>query len=254
MAIIRIVRMIPGRGQKSRWLTIGVAMLAAVLVAVVPFQSGTARASVTSSLSTARNPGHQLHVPAVISELPVPPTVPADGVCTNPTGCVSGTWGALGSPGFYWDSHYVLLGVTYAGAPAIGPASMYSGSQVVLEKTDGTTFSDGNAWKCLTCGVSVGSDVVTGDYVYPPANALPGDRKVLVGNAILECSSPRGFLYVVSDPRCTPEDTHIYPIYWGNTALGMSSASAPLGNGVAAQPRRGASGLGLFHTQRRLYR
>ncbi|KUN84023.1 hypothetical protein AQJ64_16330 [Streptomyces griseoruber] len=34
-----------------------------------------------------------------IRELPVPPTLPADGACTHPTGCVSAGWGGIGSPG-----------------------------------------------------------------------------------------------------------------------------------------------------------
>ncbi len=213
------------------------ALMALLGVAVLLFPSASAGAQGhRSSLSsdTAAGPTSQaqnLHVPAVISELPVPPTVPADGMCTNPTGCVSGNWGALGSPGFYWDSHYVLLGVTYAGAPMTGPASIYNGPQVLLEKTDGSTFAGGDAWKCLTCGVAAGSDVVTGDYTYPPPRALPGDKQVLVGNAILECTSPTGSLYVLSDPRCTTADTHIYPIYWGNTALGATSPTTPFGNG-----------------------
>jgi hypothetical protein len=128
----------------------------------------------------------------------------------------------VGSPGFYWDSDYVLLGLNFAGAPSMGPSSIYRGPQVVLEKTDGTTFPDGDAWKCLTCGVSAGSDIVTRDYTYPPPHALPGDTQVLVGNGILECTSPSGFLYLVSDPRCTPGNTHIYPIYWNGQPLGTA--------------------------------
>ena len=225
------MRSFAGGRNRRLWLPIVLASLTAAALALAPLQSEVASAAAKSSTSQGGGQGHQLRAPAIISELPVPPTVPADGVCTNPSGCVSGSWGALGSPGFYWDSHYVLLGVTYAGAPSTGPASIYSGPQVVLEKTDGTTFPNGDAWKCLTCGVSVGSDVVTGDYTYPPPHALPGDRKVLVGNGILACTSPKGFLYVVSDPRCTPADTHIYPIYWGTTPLGGSSPTFPFGNG-----------------------
>ena len=224
-------------GRRRLWLPIALAALTAAAVAIAPLQSEVASATAKPSASLRAEPGHQRAVPVVISELPVPPTVPANGVCTNPTGCVSGSWGALGSPGFYWDSHYVLLGVNYAGAPSTGPASIYSGPQVVLVKTDGATFSNGDAWKCVTCGVPAGSDVVTSDYTYPPPHALPGDKKVLVGNAILECTSPEGFLYVVSDPRCTPADTHIYPIYWGDTPLGGSSPasrSATDGSGDSA--------------------
>ena len=39
----------------------------------------------------------------------------------------------------------MLLGLNYAGAPATGPASVYSGPQVVVESTDGTRFPGGTA-------------------------------------------------------------------------------------------------------------
>jgi hypothetical protein len=131
----------------------------------------------------------------------------------------------------FWNPHYVLLGVTYAGAPAApDPASIYSGPQVLLEKTDGTTFPNGDAWKCLTCGVAGEPGVLPTDYTYPPPHALPGDRKLLVGNGILQCGNGT-VSYVVTDPRCTPQDTHIYPIYWDGSPLGMSSAASPFGNG-----------------------
>jgi hypothetical protein len=166
-----------------------------------------------------------------LRELPVPPTVPANGVCTNPTGCVSGTWGALGAPGFFWDPQYVLLGVTYAGAPAApNPASIFGGPQVLLVKTDGTRFPNGDPWKCLTCGVPAANEpgLVAADLTYPPAHALPGDRRVLVGNGILECGAG-GVTYVVTDSRCTPANTHIFPIYWGPLPLGAPSGT--FGNG-----------------------
>jgi len=220
-------------------MTVAAAFVAAITLAAVATAQGAASAATSAKAVTVAaasgsaplEPGQQLHLSAKISELPVPPTVPADGVCTSPTGCVSGDWGALDSPGFYWDSHYVLLGVTYAGAPAAGPASIYSGTQVVLEKTDGTSFPDGDAWKCLTCGVTLPAGVISSDFTYPPPHALPGDKQVLVGNAILDCTGPGGKLLTLSDPRCTPDASHLYPIYWDGTPLGATSASAPFGNG-----------------------
>jgi hypothetical protein len=198
---------------------------------VLPVQMAGASGATGTSAPVPPEPGQQLHLAASISELPVPPTVPASGACANPTGCLSGIWGGLGSPGFYWDSHYVLVGLTYAGAPTTGDASIYSGPQVVLDKTDGTTFADGDAWKCLTCGVAMPSTIVTTDFTYPPPRALPGDRQVLAGNGILDCTGPSGALLTLSDPECTPADTHIFPIYWGSSPLGASSASSPFGNG-----------------------
>jgi hypothetical protein len=204
-------------------------VLALVALVAAPLQAvaAGAGASASTSASVPVDPGHNLHVKAVISELPVPPTVPASGHCTNPAGCVSGDWGALGSPGFFWDPRYVLLGVNYAGAPKTRPASIYSGPQVLLVKTDGTAFPDGNAWKCLTCalGLPVGSPIITADFTYPPPHALPGDTKVLVGNGILQCSVPS---LVVSDPDCIPQ---IIPIYWNGSPLGAPTATSPFGNG-----------------------
>ena len=174
----------------------------------------------------------------------MPPTAPsaAAGSCTaavNPhgTGCVSGAWGALGSPGFYWNPRYVLLGVTFAGAPATGPSSIYSGPQVLVVKTDGTTFPDGDAWKCITCGVPAANEpgVDTSAFTYPPPHAFPGDRRLLVGNGVLDCGP-----YQVTDPRCTPEDTRIYPIDLDGQPLG-----ATIGGGQTREWRLNPDGVHL---------
>ncbi|MET7477019.1 hypothetical protein ABZT17_21980 [Streptomyces sp. NPDC005648] len=164
-----------------------------------------------------------------IKELPVPPTVPADGICTHPTGCVSADWSGIGSPGPARDPKYVLLGITYAGAPDSGPASVYTGNQVLVVRTDGTTFPNGEAWKCLTCGVSYSSDIDTSQFVYPPANELPDRRRVLVSNGILECG-PHGADYSVTDPRCTPANTRVTPIYWNDKPL-FTRDAAGINNG-----------------------
>ncbi|MCX5085682.1 hypothetical protein [Streptomyces sp. NBC_00401] len=158
-----------------------------------------------------------------ISELPVPPTVPEDGVCTHPTGCVSADWSGIGTPGPARDPKYVFLGITYAGAPDSGPASVYSGNQILVVRTDSRTFPNGDAWKCITCGVSYGSDIDTSQLVYPPANELPDRKRVLVSNGILECGAD-GAKYAVTDPRCTPANTRITPIYWNDKPLFQKDA------------------------------
>jgi hypothetical protein len=210
------------RGALRRWAC--PALVAAVVLGGLLAASAAPSGAATSHVSESAASTTSLHLPAVISELPVPPTAPSDttGSCTavidpNGTGCVSPGWGAVGSPGFYWDSRYVLLGLTYAGAPAAGPASAYSGPQVVVESTDGHAFPDGDAWKCITCGVPATNmaGIDTSDFTYPPPHALPGDRQVLVGNGILTCGG-----YVVTDPRCTPDRTRIYPIDLDGQPLG----------------------------------
>lgn len=200
---------------------IGAALLVVVAAGVAAGVASTQTTGGKFSILTGATPANEINVPVKVSELPLPPTVPTDGVCTSAAGCVSGVWGTQVSPGFFWDVHYVLLGVTYAGAPSTGPSSIYQGSQVLVENVDGTKFPGGEAWKCLTCGVA-GADeqgVITSDFNYPPPHALPGDKQVLVGNGILECGTG-GVTYVVTDPRCTATDTRIYPIYWGNQPLG----------------------------------
>ena len=218
------------RRPRNRRLLTAICSVLAVL-AVFAAQSSTATAASGRARTVGVDPGHRLSVPVQLSELPVPPTAPSDtaGSCTtaiNPhgTGCVSGSWGALGSPGFFWDAHYVLLGVTFSGAPTSGPSSVYTGQQVLLVRTDRKKFPNGDPWKCLTCGVSPDNEqgIVTSDFTYPPAHALPGDHQVLVGNGILQCGTGT-VTYDVTDSRCNPANTQILPIYWGNSPLGSGT-------------------------------
>jgi hypothetical protein len=45
----------------------------------------------------------------------------------------------------------VLLPIKFAGAPE---GSIYQGDQVIaIKTTQGATFSNEDAWKCITCGV-----------------------------------------------------------------------------------------------------
>jgi hypothetical protein len=59
-----------------------------------------------------------------IKELRVPPTVPQDGACTRPAGCVPADWSGIRTPGPARDPTYLFLGITYAGhRPRARPAS-----------------------------------------------------------------------------------------------------------------------------------
>ena len=214
-----------GGGASLRRAALG--MAAVVVVGLMSAQS-LASASPASSPSVPLDPARQLHVPAAVSELPLPPTVPVNGVCTNPTGCVTAAWGGVGSPGLFWNPHYVLVGITYAGAPAApNPASIYNGPQVLLVSTDGAKFPNGDRWKCITCGVPAASEtgIISSFFTYPPPHGLPGNKQVLVGNGILDCGP-----YLVTDPRCTPSNTRIYPIYLGSQPIGA-------GNGFSSNGR-----------------
>src|SRR6185312_8021624 len=95
--------------------------------------------------------------PIAIEELPLPPTAPAadTGACTvavNPhkTGCMSASDVEFQAGSFLPDGKHVVTALTFAGAPsATDPSAIYSGPQLVLIKTDHTTFSNGDSWKCL---------------------------------------------------------------------------------------------------------
>ncbi|KAL3456410.1 hypothetical protein BJX64DRAFT_294093 [Aspergillus heterothallicus] len=98
--------------------------------------------------------------PVSVIELPLPPVAPVDepGACTralNPhgTGCIGKT-AELRNGNFLPDNKHIIAMVTFAGAPeAPDLASIYTGVQLIMIKTDGQTFSNGDAWKCITCGI-----------------------------------------------------------------------------------------------------
>lgn len=217
---------------------------AVMLLGVMATEPPPAAAAAGSPPHSA-SPSGPMHLPTSVSELPVPPTAPSSAVgsCTaavNPhrTGCVAAERSALGSPGYYGDPHEILLGVVFAGAPAApDPASVYSGPQVLLEKTDGTTFPGGDPWKCLTCGVPAAQEqgVDPGTFTYPPPHAFPGDHRILVGDGVLDCGP-----YKVSDPRCTPRSTRIHPVELGGKALGGT-----IGGGLTREWRLNPDGVHL---------
>lgn len=168
------------------------------------------------------DPSEQLHERVGLSELPAPPTAPSTtaGSCTqavNPhdTGCLSPAWGALGAIGTYYpSSDYMLVGAQFAGAPASGATSVYSGPQVLLVHTDGKTFPNGDPWKCLTCGLTYpanfGGPSGNNDFTYP-INGFHDGKRALAGSAVIACGD-----YEFADPRCTPDQMHAYPLYWDN--------------------------------------
>ncbi|MFV8817520.1 TolB family protein [Haliea sp. E17] len=153
----------------------------------------------------------------VIESLPLPPTAPSSdaGSCTssinpNGTGCISlGRDGIDGARTFTPDGKQVYVSIRFAGAPeAPDPASIYSGGQLILVKTDGSTFDNGDGWRCVTCGIPDANKVGINnpnDNTYP--EAFHDGMRVKMGTNILDCSP-----HQVSDTACTPESTHIYPI------------------------------------------
>jgi hypothetical protein len=182
---------------------------------------GRSACSEKAAPEVRNNPAAPKHEPVVISELPLPPTAPGNGSgsCTqnvNPhgTGCISpDEYGIEEGPSYSWDGKHVLLTIKFSGAPANSPTSdMYSGEQVIAIKTDGSLFPNGDAWKCLTCGVPDANKQGVSQALDHPQPFHDGKR-ILAGTSILDCSP-----YRVTDASCGPQQMHMYPIRWSVTA------------------------------------
>ncbi|KAI8665432.1 hypothetical protein LRP88_04064 [Fusarium phalaenopsidis] len=156
--------------------------------------------------------------PIKLQTLPLPPAIADDagpGDCNstiNPkgTGCTGKTL-HLGSGSFLPDGKHVLVQVTFVGAPeAPDKASIYTGTQLIAVKTDGTKFPNGDPWKCLSCGVHREK---TEELEYP--QAFRDGKRALGGSSILDCGK-----HNLIDPGCTPQVAKWYSIRWNTNADG----------------------------------
>ncbi|RDW69660.1 putative saponin hydrolase protein [Coleophoma cylindrospora] len=153
--------------------------------------------------------------PIEVTQLPLPPTTvhEEEGGCSvelNPrrTGCIGQLPNLLGG-NFLPDHKHVVAAVEFKGAPAApDPASIYTGLQLILVKADGTTFANGDPWKCITCGVPEDQQIGRGPTMEYPQAFTDGTR-VLAGTDIIDCAP-----WQLSSPECTPERTYIFPIRW----------------------------------------
>lgn len=159
--------------------------------------------------------------PIKVRQLPLPPVTPSieAGSCTteiNPrgTGCIGQSPG-LFSGNFLPDSRNIVATVLFTGAPAAPhPSSIYTGQQLILVRADGTTFPNGDAWKCVTCGIPPGNAPGPADAMDYP-QAFGDGKRVLAGTNIIDCGP-----YKLADRACTPQRVRIYPIRWNTTADG----------------------------------
>ncbi|KAE8151692.1 hypothetical protein BDV25DRAFT_171262 [Aspergillus avenaceus] len=158
--------------------------------------------------------------PITVTQLPLPPVADSKvGSCTpeinpNGTGCLLKS-SQVASGNFLPDDKHVLVSMNFTGAPAApDPASIYDGSHLALVKADGTSFSSGDPWKCITCGVSEENKVGSSGLA-PYAQSFRDGKRVLVGTNIVDC----GEALLASDD-CTPDKVHIYPLRWDNEADG----------------------------------
>lgn len=93
------------------------------------------------------------------------------------------------SGNFLPDDKNVIALVNFTGAPSSPDlASIYLGLQLILVKGDGTTFPNGDPWKCVTCGVPPENMINTTPLpTYP--QAFHDGFRVLVGYSIVDCST-----------------------------------------------------------------
>lgn len=151
-----------------------------------------------------------------IVELPLPPVSAGkeQGACSaaiNPhgTGCIAQDFGnqVFQAGDFTPNGETVIVNVEFVGAPAApDPASIYTGEQIILIKTDGTKFSNGDSWKCISCAVPTKNALSLDSQRDYPHVFRSGD-KAIWGHNILDCDGKS-----LDSDSCTPEQTHIYPI------------------------------------------
>ncbi|PMD28820.1 hypothetical protein L207DRAFT_446536 [Hyaloscypha variabilis F] len=149
--------------------------------------------------------------PITVVELPLPPV--SQGACTleiNPhgTGCMSPDY-FFQSGNFLPDDNHVVALLNFTGAPAApDPASIYSGLQAILIKADGTTFPNGDPWKCVTCGVPA-ENMVGSTPLSTNPQAFKDGKRMLAEYNVVDCGDA-----LLADADCTPDKVYIYPIRW----------------------------------------
>ncbi|KAG9188970.1 hypothetical protein G6011_05838 [Alternaria panax] len=194
----------------------------AVALGVIPpvsYQSSPDQQAVLTASPNIPEPPRPEEISVI--ELPLPPVSASKhvGACTaalNPkrTGCIAQELTDQFQAGdFTPDGQNVIVTVTFVGAPAApDPANIYNGVQLILIKADGTNFSNGDPWKCLTCGVPTENARELDPQRDYPHVFRSGD-KAIWGHNILDCNGKQ-----LASDACTPNDIHIYPIYWPSGA------------------------------------
>lgn len=162
--------------------------------------------------------------PIKLQTLTLPPVIADDavpGACdskVNPmgTGCIARTKPFV-TGSFLPDGKHILAQVTFIGAPvAPNPASIYNGTQLIAIKTGRDKFPNGDAWKCLSCGVYREK---TEELDYP--QAFPDGKRALGGSSILDCGK-----HNLVDPQCTPKVAKWYSIRWNTSPDGSGAGGA----------------------------
>ncbi|KAJ5737244.1 uncharacterized protein N7483_002369 [Penicillium malachiteum] len=165
--------------------------------------------------------------PIEITDLPLPPVThnETEGGCTreiNPrgTGCIGVKSSDLLSGSFLPDGDHITASVVFKGAPALpNSASAFNGLHLIIVRANGTTFPNGDPWKCITCGVPKNQQyglTSTMNYEYP--QAFNDGTRILAGSYIIDCGTAQ-----LASAECTPQKIHIYPIRWNTSPDGNGS-------------------------------
>ncbi|KAJ6030981.1 hypothetical protein N7540_001713 [Penicillium herquei] len=168
--------------------------------------------------------------PINVIELPLPPVTlnETKGGCTrqvNPhgTGCIGANSSNLLSGNFLPDGNHVTASLVFTGAPdSPDPRSNYTGLNLIIVRTNGSLFPNGDAWKCITCGVPADQQygfTSSMDYQYP--QAFTDGTRVLAGSFIIDCGNAQ-----LASPQCTPDKVHIYPIRWNTSPTGSGAGGS----------------------------
>lgn len=195
--------------QCLRWLAVLLMVPALTQGCAVPAQV------LPAEPTTSDQPGSEA---VTLRALALPPAAPsgAPGSCAHPSGCLDASdHGIAEGPSYTWDARHVLLPVRFAGAPAApAPGHQYSGDQLIIVKSDGTTFASGDGWKCLTCGVAddfgANRQSVPGgtrDILVDHPQVFRDGRRVLMGTNIFDCGP-----FSVTDERCSAAVARVYPV------------------------------------------
>ncbi|KFY75358.1 hypothetical protein V499_04647 [Pseudogymnoascus sp. VKM F-103] len=208
--------------------------IAGCLLASISEASKSSSASSSCQLHNVETyPPPPVPEPISIIKLPLPPSIVSDevGACTkdinpNGTGCLrivlTGDDSLPQGGTFTPDGTAIVVTVNFTGAPAQpDPASIYSGEHIILLKTDNTTFSSGDPWKCITCGVPAASQLGRNKDLLDYPRVFKDGKRFLVGTNIVETGG-----YPVDSELVTPNNTYIYPIYWPVTGDGSGSTGA----------------------------
>ncbi len=149
-------------------------------------------------------------MPAEGRHLPSPPSPEPIEVDTLP---LPRTVTGMQSGRFLPDGHEVSASVQMEGGDASN-----SGSQLIIVKTDAKKFPNGDAWKCITCGMpSENAMGANADYGNP--QPFRDGKRVLAGTNVIDCAP-----YMLIDRKCTPDAVHAYPIFWETAAAGATKA------------------------------